>query len=60
MEGAGQDSHELGQVALKLEIVGVDVFIRDFLHLLTRHAALSVSPLEVDDVVRVDHELGSD
>ena len=60
MEGAGQDSHELGQVALKLEIVGVDVFIRDFVHLLTRHASLSVSPLEVDDVVRVDHELGSD
>jgi hypothetical protein len=60
LEGAGQDSHELGKVSLKLEIVGVDVLFRDLVHLLTSHAALSVCPLEVDDIVRVDHELGSD
>ena len=41
-------------------VVGIDVFIRDLVHLLARHTALSVSPFEVDDVVRVDHELGSD
>jgi len=60
LEGAGQDSHELGEIALKLEIVGIDILIRDLVHLLARHTALSVSPFEVDDVVRVDHELGSD
>lgn len=45
LEGAGQDSYKLREVALKLEIVGIDVFIRDLVHLLASDATLSVSPL---------------
>ena len=56
LEWAWVNSHELREVTLQLKIIGIDVLIGNLKHLL----AVSISPLNVEDIALINHELCSD